>query len=146
MLSEKDTSRPRCTNQSARPWYDKRDAAPADVQYDSAYESPACREDRGYWHHNSRAGTVTRFHIVERRARFDPTSVKGCPAEPSLLSDARITNAMTDGTEFLACSSICLMILSSVVQGAILLGDGSLWRPRSSWNHPRASHQAILGL
>ncbi|CAE7815308.1 unnamed protein product [Symbiodinium sp. CCMP2456] len=79
---------------------DDRDAVPADVDYDSGYESPACRTEHDYWHHDSVAGTVTRFHVVERRARFDPQSVKGCPIDPSLLSDARITCAMTGGTEF----------------------------------------------
>ena len=81
---------------------DSRDAAPVDIGYDgydSTYDSPACREERDHWHHDPAAGTVTRFHVAER-ARFDPTSVKGCPVDPSLLSGARINSAMTDGTEF----------------------------------------------
>ena len=77
-----------------------RDAAPVDIEYDFSYDSSVCREDSDYWHHHSAAGTVTRFHVTELRARIGPTSVKGCPVHPSLLSDARITSAMTDGTEF----------------------------------------------
>ena len=70
---------------------DTRDAASADVAYDSAYDSPAEKhqKDYDYW-----------FHDPERRARFDPKSVTGCPVDPALLSDARVTMAMTDGTEF----------------------------------------------
>ena len=79
---------------------DARDAAPADVVFDTAYDSPAEKHQKDYWFHDADAGTVTRFHITERRARFDPTSVAGCPVDPALLSDARITMAMTDGTEF----------------------------------------------
>ncbi|CAE7247081.1 JNK [Symbiodinium necroappetens] len=81
---------------------DSRDAAPVDIGYDgydSTYDSPACREERDHWHHDPAAGTVTRCHVAER-ARFDPTAVKGCPVDPSLLSGARKTSAMTDGTEF----------------------------------------------
>ena len=77
-----------------------RDAAPVDIEYDFSYDSSACREDSDYWHHHSAAGTVAQFHVTELRARIDPTSVKGCLVHPSLLSDARITSAMTDGTEF----------------------------------------------
>ena len=70
---------------------DSRDAAPVDIDYDSSYESSTERHDKDYWMHDVKAGTVTRFHFVNRRARFD---------DPSTLSDARITMAMTDGTEF----------------------------------------------
>ena len=58
---------------------DTRDAAPGDVVFDDAYESPAERHQRDYWFHDANAGTITRFHVTERRARFDPTSVAGCP-------------------------------------------------------------------
>ena len=56
---------------------DTRDAASADVAYDSAYDSPAEKhqKDYDYW-----------FHDPERRARFDPKSVTGCPVDPALLS------------------------------------------------------------
>ena len=79
---------------------DTRDAASADVVFDSACESPAEKHQKDHWFHDADAGTVTRFHAPERRARFDPKSVTGCPVDPALLSDARITMAMTDGTEF----------------------------------------------
>ncbi|CAE7775556.1 JNK [Symbiodinium sp. CCMP2592] len=57
---------------------DSRDAAPADIAFDSEYESGAERHDKDYWYHDVAAGTVTRFHVIERRARFNPTSVKDC--------------------------------------------------------------------
>ena len=79
---------------------DTRDAAPGDVMFDDAYDSPAEKHQKDYWFHDVDVGTVTRFHITACRARFDPTSVAGCPVDPALLSDARITLAMTDGTEF----------------------------------------------
>ncbi|CAE7251308.1 JNK [Symbiodinium sp. CCMP2592] len=79
---------------------DSRDAAAADIAFDLEYESGAERHDKDYWHHDVAAGTITRFHVVERRARFNPTSVKDCPVDPSTLTDVRVTMAMTDGTEF----------------------------------------------
>ncbi|CAE7035015.1 unnamed protein product [Symbiodinium sp. CCMP2592] len=79
---------------------DSRDAAPVDIAYDSEYESGAERHDKDYWYHDVAAGTITRFHVVERRARFNPTSVKDCPVDPATLTDVRMTMAMTDGTEF----------------------------------------------
>ncbi|CAE7222918.1 GABBR2 [Symbiodinium sp. CCMP2592] len=79
---------------------DSRDAAPVDIAYDSEYESGAERHDKDYWYHDVAAGTITRFHVIERRARFNPTSVKDCPVDPATLTDVRMTMAMTDGTEF----------------------------------------------
>ncbi|CAE7201943.1 GABBR2 [Symbiodinium sp. CCMP2592] len=79
---------------------DSRDAAPVDIAYDSEYESGAERRDKDYWYHDVAAGTITRFHVIERRARFNPTSVKDCPVDPTTLTDVRMTMAMTDGTEF----------------------------------------------
>ncbi|CAE7620794.1 JNK, partial [Symbiodinium sp. CCMP2592] len=79
---------------------DSRDAAPVDIAFDSEYESGAERHDKDYWYHDVAAGTVTRFHVIERRARFNPTSVKDCPVDPATLTDVRMTMAMTDGTEF----------------------------------------------
>ncbi|CAE7248599.1 unnamed protein product [Symbiodinium sp. CCMP2592] len=79
---------------------DSRDAAPVDIAYDSDYESGAERHDKDYWYHDVAAGTITRFHVIERRARFNPTSVKDCPVDPATLTDVRMTMAMTDGTEF----------------------------------------------
>ncbi|CAE7488465.1 unnamed protein product [Symbiodinium sp. CCMP2592] len=79
---------------------DSRDAAPVDIAFDSDYESSAERHDKDYWYHDVAAGTVTRFHVIERPARFNPTSVKDCPVDPATLTDVRVTMAMTDGTEF----------------------------------------------
>ncbi|CAE7806513.1 JNK [Symbiodinium sp. CCMP2592] len=79
---------------------DSRDVAPVDIAYDSEYESGAERHDKDYWYHDVAAGTITRFHVIERRARFNPTSVKDCPVDPATLTDVRMTMAMTDGTEF----------------------------------------------
>ncbi|CAE7624163.1 Clec16a [Symbiodinium sp. CCMP2592] len=79
---------------------DSRDAAPVDIAFDSDYESGAERHDKDYWYHDVAAGTITRFHVIERRARFNPTSVKDCPVDPATLTDVRMTMAMTDGTEF----------------------------------------------
>ncbi|CAE7345631.1 unnamed protein product [Symbiodinium sp. CCMP2592] len=79
---------------------DSRDAAPVDIAYDSDYESGAERHDKDYWYHDVAAGTITRFHVIERRTRFNPTSVKDCPVDPATLTDVRMTMAMTDGTEF----------------------------------------------
>ncbi|CAE6971381.1 unnamed protein product, partial [Symbiodinium sp. CCMP2592] len=79
---------------------DSRDAAPVDMAFDSEYESGAERHDKDYWYHDVAAGTITRFHVIERRARFNPTSVKDCPVDPATLTDVRVTMAMTDGTEF----------------------------------------------
>ncbi|CAE6962770.1 unnamed protein product [Symbiodinium sp. CCMP2592] len=79
---------------------DSRDAVPVDITYDSDYESGAERHDKDYWYHDVAAGTITQFHVIERRARFNPTSVKDCPVDPATLTDVRMTMAMTDGTEF----------------------------------------------
>ena len=46
----------------------ERKAMGRDDKNGSAYEFGTCQEDRDYWHHDSRVETITRFHIVERRA------------------------------------------------------------------------------
>ncbi|CAE7248571.1 JNK [Symbiodinium sp. CCMP2592] len=79
---------------------DSRDAAPVDIAFDSDYESSAERHDKDYWYHDVAAGTITRFHVIERRARFNPTSVKDCPVDPATPTDVRVTMAMTNGTKF----------------------------------------------
>ena len=92
------TSKPSAVRAMSRE--DSRDAEPADISFDSDNESPADIYQKDEWFYDQEAGTVTRFHVTDRRARFDPSSVKGCPVDPALLSDARITMAMTDGAEF----------------------------------------------
>ena len=68
---------------------DTRDAASADVVFDSACESPAEKHQKDHWFHDADAGTVTRFHAPERRARFDPKSVTGAL---SILHSVRCTH------------------------------------------------------
>ena len=81
--------------------HDSRDAAAAaKIDFDDGCESPVVPNDNDRWVLDAKLGILTRIHVKSRRAKFDPTSIKDCPASADEIMDARVTVVETEGAEF----------------------------------------------